>query len=125
MTQLSPIQYINLFFLAICSLSLVLRFYLAIKRPDDLAKLWAKKIPFYFDAILLISTTSMMWMSGFFPLVGTTLQLAYALGYVFAYMLLSYLTLYYSKNIVFKSLLFLGALGYLIMASNVIKIVQL
>lgn len=124
MTQLTPLQYINLFFLTLCGISLVLRFYLAIKRPNDLKKLWAKKIPFYFDAVLLISTSAMMWSAGFFPLVGTTLQLAYALGYVLVYILLSYLTLYYSKNIVFKSLLFLGALGYLIMASNVVRIVQ-
>lgn len=125
MNPLSPIQYINLFFLFVCGASIVLRFYLAIKRPNDLAKLWAKKIPFYFDAILLVSTTAMMWMTGFFPLTDTTVQLAYALGYVFAYMALSYLTLYYAKNIVFKSLLFLGALGYLVMASNIIKVVQL
>jgi len=125
MTSYHPLQFMNLFFLFICSLSLILRFFLAIKRPTDLAKLWAKKIPFYFDAMLILSILVNLWSVGFFPLTGNTLKLMYALGDAFIYMVLSYLTLYYSKNIVFKSLLFLGALGYLIMASSIIKVIQL
>lgn len=76
-------------------------------------------MPHVVDTAMLLSGVALIFITGFIPFTGAAPWLTEKLTCVLVYIALGFVTLGNSKNKVFKTFAFLGALGWLMVAANI------
>ena len=115
----TAVKHIHLFMIACSVLLFVVRYVLMMVDSDLRNKAFLKRVPHVVDSAMLLSGIALIFITGFIPFTGAAPWLTEKLTCVLVYIALGFVTLGNSKNKVFKTFAFLGALGWLMVAANI------
>jgi uncharacterized membrane protein SirB2 len=115
----TAVKHIHLFMIACSVLLFVVRYVLMMVDSDLRNKAFLKRVPHVVDTAMLLSGVALIFITGFIPFTGAAPWLTEKLTCVLVYIALGFVTLGNSKNKVFKTFAFLGALGWLMVAANI------
>ncbi|AZL84252.1 MULTISPECIES: SirB2 family protein [Aliivibrio] len=115
----TAVKHIHLFMIACSVLLFIVRYALMMVDSDLRNKAFFKRVPHVVDTAMLLSGVALIFITGFIPFTGAAPWLTEKLTCVLVYIALGFVTLGNSKNKVFKTFAFLGALGWLMVAANI------
>lgn len=115
----TAVKHIHLFMIACSVLLFIVRYALMMVDSDLRNKAFFKRVPHVVDTAMLLSGVALIFITGFIPFTGAAPWLTEKLTCVLVYIALGFVTLGSSKNKVFKTFAFLGALGWLMVAANI------
>ncbi|OOE54929.1 SirB2 family protein [Salinivibrio kushneri] len=103
----------------VLSLSLfVIRFVWVMRGSEMMNKKWVKVTPHVVDTLLLSTGVALIFVTGFIPFTESGAWLTEKLTCVLAYIALGFVALHYSRGKLFRTVAFLGALGWAYAAAN-------
>ncbi|MBB1314612.1 SirB2 family protein [Aliivibrio sp. SR45-2] len=115
----TAVKHIHLFMIACSVLLFIVRYALMMVDSALRNKAFFKRVPHVVDTAMLLSGVALIFITGFIPFTGAAPWLTEKLTCVLVYIALGFVTLGNSKNKVFKTFAFLGALGWLMVAANI------
>lgn len=105
--------------IALSALLFTIRYVLLVKQSTLLQNKVIKIAPHAVDTLLILTGIGLILYTGFIPYTDAAPWMAQKLTCVFAYFALCFFTLKLAKNNLLRTFGFLGAHGWLVMASNV------